>query len=489
MSVDENAYSLLMRDPRWSGNINAISNLPSAPVAMPAIVGGAVRDAVLGRSIRDIDIATGSPGTAGKLARQFAESTGSHYVEYSHHQTIYRVVAKDEPQFDFTDPVGGDRESDLKRRDFTINSMALEIIGTGKGILIDPCGGMGDLQKKIVRINNPDVLDNDPLRMLRAFRFSGELGFSIDPGTIDEIKKRVPLLRNVSGERIQLELLLALEPENAAGRILELADSGILFTLIPELSMQVDVGQNSYHHLDVWRHTLEVVRIFEKVLSLEDDLLQPYRDRLDEYINFKYQSGHSRRSLMLLGALTHDIAKPHTKETREDGRITFIGHERLGAEFMKEILDRLRFPHYEIDFIKDMIQGHLRPGMITHEKKSRPKIAYRFFRDFEDAAVAIILLSIADRSAAQGEMVTEEINRRHLESVSFLLECYYDKTDIVVRPPTLIDGTVLIEKLNLEPGPIIGNLLNRVAEAQVMGEISTPDEALAFCRAITLSEL
>jgi poly(A) polymerase len=482
-------YEILLDDPVWGHEIRTLVSQPECESSMPVVVGGAVRDLLLGRKIKDLDISVAHPDTARGLATSFAEKTNRRLVEYSHEQTIFRVTGADQPQVDFTDPVGGTRESDLIRRDFTINAMAVGLIGNEKGILFDPTGGQNDLEKIIIRATAPEVFDDDPLRLLRAFRFAAHLKFAIDPGTLEEIKIRAIKLRDVAGERIQLELCATLDPDGADEIILLMDDHGIIRTLFPELSMQKGVLQNAYHHLDVWEHTIDSVRKIEKILRLEDPALEPYADKLNEYIGLEYPSGHSRRSLIKLGMLLHDIAKPHCRAIRDDdGRITFIGHERRGADFVRDYFTHYKFPGYERDYVCALVEGHLRPGFLIPKNTERPKVAYRFFRDYEDAAVGIILVSLADRLAAQGEMVTEEINERHRKAADYLLDSLYNRTELVVRPPQLIDGGTIMHELRIPPGPMIGHLLRRVAEAQVMGEVKTKEEALEYCRGIVGEE-
>ena len=478
-------YEFLLNDPVWGDEIRTLVSLPESVSSMPVVVGGAVRDLFLGRVIKDLDISVAHPDTARNLALAFAEKTNRRLVEYSHEQTIYRVTGVDKPQVDFTDPVGGTREKDLYRRDFTINAMALGLIGDEKGQVFDPTDGCGDLSRRLIKITSPEVLDDDPLRLLRAFRFAAQLGFEIDPDTLAEIRIRGVMLRDVAGERIQLELCLALDPDGSDEIILLMDEQGIIRALFPELSMLKGVLQNDYHHLDVWEHTIDAVQQIEKVLRLEDPSLVPYTDKLKEYLDVEYPSGHSRRSLIKLGMLLHDIAKPHCRGIREeDGRITFIGHERRGADLVRDYLTHFRFPGYERDFVCALVEGHLRPGFLIPKNTERPKVAYRFFRDYDEASVGIILVSLADRLAAQGEMVTEEINERHRKAADYLLDSLYNRTELVVRPPQLIDGGTIMHELKIPPGPMIGHLLRRVAEAQVMGEVETREDALEFCRGI-----
>lgn len=477
-------YQLLQADPVWGPQIAIITALPEAERARPALAGGAVRDLMLGREINDLDIATGAPNTARQLAAAFTEITGRKLVEYTHRQEIFRVAAPDAPQVDFTDPIGGNREADLLRRDFTINALALGLVGDEAGAVIDPVGGLEDLQAGVVRATGPAVFEDDPLRTLRAFRFSAELGFEIDPLTLEQVVKGSLRLREVAGERIQLELLAVLVPDGAAEHVAAMDSAGLLRSLFPELAWQKGLEQNDYHHLDVWDHTLETLRQLERTFRCEETILQPHAERIAEYVDFRYPSGHSRRSLLKLAMLLHDIAKPHCRGEREDGRVTFIGHERQGADLVHEHLERLRFPAYERDFVCQVIQGHLRPSALCREEADRRRTAYRFFRDFGECGLAIALVSLADRLSAQGPRVTEEVNERHRGAIAFLLKSLFDSTEIVVRPPTIIDGGTLIHELGLEPGPIIGHLLRRVQEAQVTGEVSTKEEALELCRKV-----
>jgi tRNA nucleotidyltransferase/poly(A) polymerase len=485
----KNLYEKLTSDPVWGPECATVSELKGCSDARPAVVGGAVRDLILERPISDLDIATAIPDTARMLAKSFAEATGRSLVEYTHKQTIYRVVGHAQPQVDFTDPIGGTREADLKRRDFTINAMALGLMGKQKGVLDDPMSGLDDLNSGIIRMTSPQTFDDDPLRLLRAFRFAAQLRFEIDSATFREIESRPLKLRDIPGERIQLELLETLIPHGAAAQIEKMDFAGIIRTLFPELVLQKNLEQNDYHHLDVWEHTLESISQLERVLDIEEEVLKPWEEKITEYIDFEYSSGHSRRSLMKLAMLLHDIAKPHCRGRREDGRITFIGHERLGSDYCRDYLDRLRFPRYERNYVCGLIEGHLRPAVFSREEPTRPRAAYRFFRDYEDAALGIILMSLADRLAAQGPKVTEEINERHRGAVAYLLECLFDRTELVVRPPQLVDGVTLMHELDIEPGPLVGHLLRRVQEAQVTGNVTTEEEALEYCRKIvTLSD-
>ena len=365
-------YKNLHDDPIWGNECRTIESLTGSQSVMPVVVGGCVRDLILGRKITDLDIATAFPDTARQLAIEFAGATNRKLVEYTHKQAIYRVVASGAPQVDFTDPVGGNRETDLLRRDFTINSLAMGLIGDEKGKIFDPSNGLRDLNEKIIRVKSEDVFDDDPLRVLRAFRFSAELKFDIEPETFRALKGRAEKLSNVAGERIQHEFLAALVPDGAAGKIRKMDESGIIGVLFPGLENTKGVEQNDYHHLNVWEHTLEAINQLEKVLRMEFEIFKPYREKLESYINYVYSSGHSRRALIKLAMLLHDICKPDCRGLREDGRITFIGHEKMGAVMVDEYLERMVFPGYERSFVRNLIRGHLRLSLIHISEPTRP---------------------------------------------------------------------------------------------------------------------
>jgi len=354
--------------------------------------------------------------------------------------------------------------------------------------MYDPCNGLTDLQNRTIRMTSPEVFDDDPLRTLRAFRFRSELGFAIEPLTLKEIASRAEKIKDVSGERIQLELLGALGPDGSAEMVREMDSVGLIEPLFPELMTEKGVEQNFYHHLDVWNHTLETLNQIERIFRFEESFVKQWRERLEDYVDLEYPSGHFRKSLMKLALLLHDIAKPKCRGIREDGRITFIGHETMGSKVAREYLDNLKFPGYEVDFVAHVIAGHLRPALLGRQNPDRPRVAYRFFRDYPESAVAMALISLADRLAAQGEFVTEDINEQHRSGVAYLLNCLYEQTDIVIRPPQIIDGKVLMRELGIQPGPIIGYLLGKVREAQVQGEIKTPDEAIEYCRKLAGGE-
>jgi len=478
------AYKKLINDPIWGAECELIANIPHSMDAMPAVVGGAVRDLLMDRPVKDLDIATAHSGTARDLAAEFASVTGRRLIEYAHGQEIFRVVAKGTPQVDFTDPVGGTREADLIRRDFTINAFALEMTSENKGEFSDPTGGIEDIENRIIRMTSESVFKDDPLRLLRAFRFASLLDFQIDDETQKAISRHATGLRRTAGERIQLELCEIFSNDNIAGWIELMDDTGVLDILFPELSMQKGMEQNDYHHLNVWEHSLEAVRQIEGVFKLKEKILVPYKAKIEEYLNHVYPSGHLRLSLLKIAALLHDIAKPHCRAEREDGRVTFIGHERRGADLVREHFTRLKFPSYERDFVCTIIEGHLRPILLGSNETEKPRVAYKFFRDYEDASLGIILLSLADRFAAQGKKINQEHLDRHLKTMAYFLDCLFNKTDIIVKPPQLIDGGTLIHEFGIVPGPMIGHLLRRVQEAQVMNEVSTRDDALDYCRKI-----
>ena len=468
--------------------------LLNKPDTKAYLVGGFVRDCLLGRATSDIDIAL--PGPALGTAQQVAAGLGGKFVLLDEENQVARVVLSEAGwHLDFSALLSKDIEADLRRRDFTINAMAvnLEQAVRGEAEIIDPWGGRRDLELGIIRLVREDAFVQDPLRLLRAERFAAELGFAIEPTTEEMIRSQCQLISRVAGERIQEELCRLLAANRASHYLRYLDRLGLLLAIFPELASARGFEQPKEHFWDVLQHSLSTVEALEFLLRegswgyVKEDLLglNPWPANLADYFSEKVGGGHQRRVLLKLAALLHDVAKPQTRTIEDNGRIRFLGHSKQGASQAAEILKRLRFSSREIKLVESVIEHHLRPGQMRGVGLPTRRAIYRYFRDAGDAAVDTLFISLADHLASRGPGLDVEQWKEHNLLVSYVLE-EREREASLVRPPKLISGHDLMQFFGLQPGPELGRILEAVREAQAAGEVNNRDEALSLAGRLLL---
>jgi poly(A) polymerase len=443
------------------------------------IVGGALRDELLGREVTDIDIAVeGDPEAA---ARLLAKEVRGPVFRLSEAFGAWRVVERSSGRiYDFAPLQGATMEDDLRKRDFTVNAMARELaaggvpsLGAEGGALIDPLGGRSDIESRTLRVIGPEAYESDPLRPLRLARFAAELGFSPDPETerlTAAAAERVPL---ASGERVFAELRrLVLAPGAVQG--LALADRlGLLDAVLPELSDLHNVEQSHFHHKDVYGHTLEVL---ERLIEIESRAEGDLREVLDAPLADELTRGEGLR----FGALLHDIGKPATHDVREDGRVTFMGHDRLGEEMVRQVCRRLRTSERLSRFLEAVTRHHLVLGFLVHERPLDRRAVYRYLKRTSPVEVEVTLLSCADRLATRGKNAERAIDA-HLELAKELMPAALEWRK--GGPPRLpLRGDELARELGIEPGPELGRLLAELEEAAYAGEVTDRDKAVELAR-------
>jgi putative nucleotidyltransferase with HDIG domain len=460
------------------------------------LVGGCVRDWLLGRSSHDFDFAVA--GDAVELARQVADRIGGAFVLLDEERRTGRVVLRGEDNqrlfIDFAQLQGDDIIADLSKRDFTVNAMAVDIT---EFRLIDPYNGQQDLQLGLVRAVSERAFQDDPLRTLRAVRVAAQIQASIEQGTEELLRQAVPLIITVSAERVRDELVKILDLPGAAQNLRYLDELNLLTAIIPELETLKGVEQSAPHYWDVFEHSLETVRRLEEViaalggavlvdkeLSLIPLLLSPFSDRLSTHMSQFISDDRPRLTVLKLVALLHDLGKPATKSMDDEGKIHFFGHEEEGAEVVETILRRLRFGGSEVKLAKTVVANHMRPSLLAEQEVVTRRAVYRFFRDTGDAGVDTLLFYLADHLATWGPNLRMDRWRRRVDFVASMLADYYERSQKVIFPPKLINGHDLMEEFGLEEGPQIGQLLEAVREAQVEGEVKTREEALALVRGL-----
>ena len=460
------------------------------------VVGGAVRDALLARTrlITNLDLAI--PQHALAFSRALADALHGTYVCLDEEAGSARVVVLDGPlrvELDLSDFRGPTIEADLAKRDFTINAMAVPLEQWAKGsgwesTLLDPLHGRRDLEQRLLRACFPGTFQEDPVRILRAFRFAAALGLTIDAGVGPAMTAAVVRLPKVSGERIRDELFAILHTDRSSWALQELNRVGVLDVLIPELIPGRGVDQGGYHHLDVFAHQLEAVAQGDRMLSDFAEFQAALREPMAAYCATELVERRSRKALIKFASLIHDVGKPATKRVEADGDVWFIGHEHFGATLVEAITQRLRLSNREHQMVYRLVLYHLRPGHLSREAQLTSRAIFRFFRDLEEDGPACLLMWWTDRMATRGPVSRLDQVDQQRARLEELLHAYFFRAEEVVRPPRLIDGTQLMNALALMPGPVVGRLLAAIEEAQAAGELRTPEDALAFARKLLAAD-
>jgi tRNA nucleotidyltransferase/poly(A) polymerase len=470
------------------------SFLAAAREAVPDVylVGGGVRDLLRGTRPADLDFVTATD--CRRAAHALASALQGHAFPLDEERGYYRILLIGHPSVEGVDlsQRAGDVESDLRRRDFTINAIAAPVEPDGSlGALVDPCGGLADLKAKRLRMVSEQALQDDPLRLLRAARLAAELDFSLDAATADAISRNAPLIEFAAEERQRDEFVRLLATPRAAAGIRLLDSLGLLAALLPELEPARGVEQPGRHHYwDVFDHSVETLAALDTMLSTTETDRPWLRDGfeaglawypLQSYLGESLGSA-SRLVLLKLAGLLHDVAKPETKSVGPDGSIHFLGHPELGAGKATRICERLRFGNRETRFVSLLVEEHLRPTQLAARgEPPSARALYRFYRDLEDAAPACLILMLADGAAAAGPRLTQQRWRAHVAYVIHILESEQAQLE-AAKGPRLITGHDLMSELGLEPGPRLGELLAAVEEAIGAGEIATREAALAYAR-------
>ncbi len=471
------------------------------------LVGGFLRDLCLGNTGCDLDFAVS--GDALSFAWDVSEILEGSFIPIDKRNGVARVVLDcrgEKWQLDFAALKGWSLEEDLSNRDFTINAMALKLstyirlIGensclTGRQpdrrclyeAVIDPFGGLADMENKIIRAVNKYIFEADPLRILRGVRLAGKLEFFVKPETLYLMERDSWLLHEVAGERIWEELLgiLAL-PESYPW--LALMDAiGVLSEIFPFVEKMKITDQNNYHVDNVWIHSLKTYKFLEDIWrELENNGIltanrgKELRELLLSHLDCRLPSGHKRIQLIKLAALFHDAGKTDTAKVVADGRITFPEHPEAGLVYVRDIARRLKISRAEESYLKNLVGNHMYPLYLFINQPVSPAATHRFFRKLEKNTTDVLILSLSDLTATYIAGGNEEDLARYRTFIADMLYKYYFEAEIYINLPQLVKGSDLIEVLGITPSKKVGYLLKKISEAQVCGEITNRDEAIAY---------
>ena len=467
--------------------------LRRAPDAV--LIGGAVRDMLVGRTVQDLDYVI--TGDALAVGRHLADDLAAAYYALDEERGIARVIWQS-PEgalvVDISSLSGLTLLEDIQRRDFTINAIAMLPYGD----LYDPLGGVIDLEQGLLRPCSPDSLLNDPVRTIRAVRFLLDFHLRAAPGLDHLVWHAAPYLTRVSAERQRDEFLKTLMLDRPHLAVERLTDWRISDVLMPELVALQGVEQPAPHRYDVYRHTILTLRWMgwlDRWLRGETDAnsvveqhiaqrLEPLREELRGYLEARITGHRTRWVWLRFAALAHDWGKATAFREDEQGRITFYQHEQESARLVRAWMSRYHCSRQEITLVSRICEGHMRPmGLFINQTLPSRRALFRFYRDLQDAAVGTVLLFLADFLGARGERVEPDALDAALTHMLAWLQPGLGEATIVPAP--LLKGDEVIRLLGLKPGPEIGRLLDALQEAQAAGEVTSREEAIAFLRRIT----
>jgi poly(A) polymerase len=517
------------------------------------LVGGSLRNILLGEPCNDWDIVTA--GDAPALARGLADTLGGFYAHL--HEKASRVVVPlkgnanegeeggQEVIFDVSSLKGKPVEFDLRQRDFTVNAIAAPLdevvrhieLGEAGAMLhfIDPLNGVADIMARRLRAVDGEVFRHDPLRLLRAVRLMARYHLTMDGWTQGLVMRDSSLLTQVAPERIHDELYAILAGDGAMERLQFMDDHGLLTVLIPEFIPAREMEQPSPHYWDVLQHSLQAVGMWEKLVVLlqkpaeeirqsplerviqsqqvkqvkqmkqvkqsPDEMRESGLEHVEECNLVEIQAllreaerqgifsfGALNAPAMKLAVLLHDIGKPATRTIDEDGAVHFYGHPQAGVPLAQQVMKRLRASAQDCRLVQLVTAHHMRPGQLGMNGAVTPRAVRRYFVDLGSAGMLVALFSLADHLATRGPLLESNENEeaegskggsweQHVAVVYGLLREYIRNRERIL-PPRLMSGEELMKRLKLSPGPIVGELLELIAEAQAEGRIHSKEEAL-----------
>ncbi|MBI3580441.1 MAG: HD domain-containing protein [Ignavibacteriales bacterium] len=424
------------------------------------VVGGFVRDGILGKQVKDIDIVVVGSGIefGQKVARTLErfnlvvfENFGTAMLQLDDWKLEFVGARKESYKKDSRKPIVavGTLEDDLSRRDFTVNAIAASLNAEDFGTIIDPFDGRRDIEKKILKTPlDPGVtFDDDPLRIMRAFRFASQLGFTVEPSVLEAAAKMSSRLKIISQERISDEFLkIIASPQPSVGMKL-MYDAGVMEVVFPEVAQLAGVDQRQdYHHKDVFLHTLKVV---DNICESTDNIW------------------------LRMAALLHDIAKPRTKAFKEGIGWTFHGHEELGARMVKQIFKRMKFPFEHIKFVEKLVRLHLRPMALVDGEVTDSAVRRLLFEAGEDID-DLMKLCRADITSKNPRLV-EQVRKNYDSVIKKMGEVEEKDRMRNWQPP--VKGEEIMQVCGLEPGKAVGMLKDAITEAILDGRIPNEHDA------------
>lgn len=447
------------------------------------MAGGTIRDMILGREVKDIDLTVSRDALA--LAQNFAETVRGAFILLDDVEKVARVVFEGY-QIDFAEFRKDSQtlEEDLSLRDLTINALAVCFADDkleAPLTLIDPVGGCADIEDRLIRFISGQGIIDDPLRMLRAYRFAATLDFEIASASREMVRRYGALIKNTSVERIAYELNALLGAKNSYPALRWMAEDGLFATICPEIEDMRGVQQYGGHHLDVYDHSFLTLYYIEKIEANPADYFpERYKREVTGYLQ-----DDAKSVFLKWAALFHDVGKPKTAEESGE-KFTFYNHDQVGAAIFANFARKLKWSRRRLEFVEKLICLHMRPFHLVNILRSgevTPRALGRLIRETGDELTGLFVLAMADSMAGLGPAKPDDCEALLVQLFETTLTFYTEKVKPLLTRPRLITGHDLINIFHLEPGPFFKVLMEELEDAQVEGLVNTRGEALDWVTA------
>ncbi len=452
------------------------------------LVGGTVRDCLLDRGSHDLDLAvSGQVLPCAKYLQR--ELGGGTLVDLSgpDDETV-RLVWRGE-QVDLAAFRAGVTtiDEDLRLRDFTVNAMAVPLSQlqtketAPNSSLLDPTGGLEDLRRGRVR-HCPGAFVADPVRMLRGYRMCAGLGFHLDEETKAAIARDASLIEHIAAERISYELQLIFDSPRTSETLRDMAETGLLRRLLPEIYQGEGVEQPEFHHLDVLEHCFLTLRMMEMIIAEPERFFPGHGAKINVYLQEKRVG-----RCLKWAALLHDVGKPVTKEIRadKDDRVTFYGHDEVGRELFSQFADRSKWSKADAQLVGSLIAMHMHPFHLCNVQREEPvskRAALKLCRRAEKNLIGLFLLAMSDSLAGLGKKKPARMEEELLTLFATVDKMYDETIAPVMHGPRLLTGKDLISEFQLTPGPLFSEIIDELEAARVEGKVVDRPTALAWVK-------
>ena len=450
------------------------------------LVGGFLRDIMLAYETRDVDFAVNAREyQVAQLAKSIARRFHGSPFLMDEDNTVWRIVLADDYRIDIARLRGDSILSDLSERDFTVNAMAINVRHVVPSVnqmdMIDPFRGKNAIKRRVLVPVSKEIFRSDPVRILRAYRLAAQYDFRIPLRLRLLVRRRASELKRTSGERVWEELSKILMNQRSWSWLSRMEKDGVLSQIMPEVE-NMKKARDFYFHPSLWHHSIESLEAFEEILANPEVYFGDFAQKITEHFLAPVSGMVPKLVYDKLAVLLHDIGKPDTV-TIKNGRVRFFGHEGEGIRKIAGIAERLKISRAGRHIMKTVVAAHTRPGTLTEVSEVTDRAIWRLFRDLKDETLDVLVASIADRLSYKrfGRDLTGI--ERHNKTVRYILERYYSIAERI-KPLRLVNGNDIMETLSLSTGPKIGELLEKVVEAQADGIIDTKEQAIEYLKKI-----
>lgn len=478
MNKETHLFSILKQNPLLE-KIWFISRHTHTPVYM---VGGSLRDLFIKGTFSDLDFALHD--RVEPFARAVADSLGgTPFSLGSERKSCWRVAIRQEGEIlemDFTAFKGETIEADLAKRDFSVNAVALslsDLFEASSPAFIDPFGGIADLEKGILRPLSEAALLDDPLRIIRGFRLKALFNLQPQEVFMTYAIKHGHLLKKAAAERIRAELFKIFSADRASSTLMLMLENGVLQSVIPEIIDWEKLDQGNFHKFDLLKHSLKTVEYLEEIFHDNTLFSSQERERIDRHLGETVVQGIDRRGLLKFAALLHDSGKPATFK-REEGKVSFHGHDEEGAMINREIARRLKLGTRAGKILSNVTKKHMRTLHLSKAEVLTRRAMDRMIRDCGDELTEVLLLALADTLA------TRDAREVAFTDVEGLVQKVLDRSRELETLPSkpLLSGSEVMAIAGIKEGVQVGNYMKMIEESRLDGEIENREEAVKFLK-------